>query len=71
MTTQEEREAYHEAEQNCNMCKHLVRKPHPKSIDGFLHGSCPRKMLAHIKFHPQDTMHMSCWEPRKKKLTVQ
>lgn len=67
-----------DSEANCNTCKHLVRVPHEKSRDGFLRGQCLnrlRKWEAHpyvnsfaeygcMIFHPDDPMHMPCYESR-------
>ena len=64
---------FHESEQNCNTCKHLVRLKHPKDSNGFLHGTCINTVCRntlyqstkeHMIFHPEDPMHMECYTPR-------
>ena len=66
---------FNEFEQNCNTCKNLTRVPHAKRLDGLLLGRCSAKNKAStgyseyagvIKFHPDDSMHMPCYEPRQK-----
>lgn len=63
--TREEAKAFYASEGNCNMCGHLKRTKHPKDPHGFLQGQClaAGAFLA-IKFHPDDPMHMKCWEAR-------
>lgn len=69
---------FHEAEGNCNMCRHLRRLPKPKTADGILHGLCDRPgeperrramqsmlpMDHTMRFHPHDPLHMPCWQAR-------
>lgn len=69
---------FHESERNCNTCKHLQRVKHDKNYAGFLFGNCakgcdetnnhPYKHLKqyykHMAFHPDDAMHMECYESR-------
>lgn len=65
--TKEEAAAFHANERNCNWCKHLVRVKHGKDPYGFLQGRCGHNPFGHMfvmKFHPDDPMHMRCWEPR-------
>ncbi len=57
---------------NCNFCVNLERVKHAKNAAGFLYGSCKKDVTMHqypvdgkvIMFHPEDPMHMKCWEPR-------
>lgn len=65
--TREEAAAFHESEANCNQCRHLKRAPHEKDRHGFLYGHCganPFGQMFVMKFHPDDPMHMKCWEAR-------
>lgn len=64
---------FHESEQNCNTCKFLTRINHLKSSSGFLHGKCENTVCnnnlygstkEHMIFHPDDPMHMECYQPR-------
>lgn len=67
---------FHEADRNCNTCKHLQRIKHPKNIAGFLYGRCTSDSPMHecspyklerdgsMKFHPDDPMHMECYVSR-------
>lgn len=60
--------AFADAEQNCNTCRHLKRIPHEKCPHGFLEGVCQRPGHApcgrSLRFHPEDPMHMPCYESR-------
>lgn len=74
--------AFHESERNCNTCLFLSRVPHAKSA-GFLHGRCTNAM-AQVEaspyfnrmngdvmvFHPDDPMHMPCYESRFQHLST-
>jgi hypothetical protein len=66
---------FHESERNCNTCNHLCRVFHNKNKAGFLYGTCNKgRMDAHpykhlmvdgvMAFHPDDPMHMPCYESR-------
>jgi hypothetical protein len=55
--------AFHGSEANCNTCGNLERKPHDKRKDGCLMGLC-KKTEKQLIFHPDDPMHMECWEQR-------
>ena len=54
---------FDESEANCNTCKHLVRVKHDKCRSGFLYGKCA-KDGAELMFHPDDPMHMACYQQR-------
>ncbi len=69
--------AFHESEANCNTCRALVRIPLPKALDGLHVGCCSsqngrpqdgpyanRTMGDITVFHPDDPMHMPCYESR-------
>lgn len=69
--------AFHESEANCNTCRHLIRVKHQRRPDGFMHGKCGsgsgqpqsspysgRFEDAVMVFHPDDPMHMPCYETR-------
>jgi hypothetical protein len=63
------RDAYEEAEANCNTCLHLKRIPQQKDPMGFLFAKC---MLDGgegrvLRFHPEDPMHKTCWVTRRMK----
>lgn len=70
-------ESYEAAEQNCNTCAHLIRIKHAPQTDGMLYGRCgvgsldlstalhTRSDDGVMKFHPEDPMHMKCWESRR------
>lgn len=65
--TKVEARAFHESEANCNHCRHLRRVQRPKDPLGFMEGHCGANPFGHLfamKFHPDDPMHMKCWEPR-------
>lgn len=65
--TKDEAAAFHASEANCNHCKHLLRVQHAKDPHGFLQGRCGSNPFGHMfvmKFHPDDPMHMRCWEGR-------
>jgi hypothetical protein len=68
---------FHESERNCNTCRYLSRVPHEKNKAGFLRGKCTnseRDLKEHpyrhlmngdvMAFHPDDPMHMPCYESR-------
>lgn len=64
---------FHESEQNCNTCIFLERITHPKDSSGFLYGKCKNSRCEntlynstkeHMMFHPDDPMHMSCYQAR-------
>ncbi len=63
---------FHESEANCNTCKHLERIKHAKDKAGFLYGKCKvessesqlYKRDDMLMFHPEDPMHMNCYEVR-------
>lgn len=70
---------FHESERNCNTCKYLERVPHEKSKAGFLYGRCTSEVSQQecspyasrqegdvMIFHPDDPMHMPCYESRWK-----
>lgn len=57
---------FDESEANCNTCKHLDRVNKGKVAGGFLYGKCKaRKQLGVMQFHPNDPMHMECWQARE------
>ena len=67
--------AFADSERNCNTCQHLIRVRHPKHWSGFLKGICAhaQHLQAHpyahlmkieMTFHPDDPMHMPCYESR-------
>jgi hypothetical protein len=69
--------AFHDSEANCNTCRHLVRVRHAKCRSGFLRGRCAHpspqldaspyfnRMEGDVMvFHPDDPMHMPCYESR-------
>jgi hypothetical protein len=71
----ESRRAFDRSERNCNTCIHLQRIKHEKCLSGFLQGKCLSTPINHpyvdrfvsygnIVFHPNDPMHMECYEPR-------
>lgn len=53
-------------DRNCNTCAHLVRVKFDKQPPAALHsGVCSNHpYLPIIKFHPDDSMNMSCWKSR-------
>lgn len=64
-------------ERNCNTCKHLERAKQEKNRAGFLYGFCKsenskkhtspyadREKDGLMVFHPDDPMHMDCYESR-------
>jgi hypothetical protein len=61
-------ENFRETEANCNTCRHLIRVPHKKDSAGFLRGKCTQLSSTGypiaIEFHPDDPMHMRCYEGR-------
>jgi hypothetical protein len=58
------RAAFDEMEANCNTCKHFKRIAQPKRKDGMFEGSCLTKNLVRMTIHPEDPMHMECWQGR-------
>ena len=61
------------SERNCNTCKNLIREKTTKDAAGFLYGKCAINsdhpkiygMIGNVmKFHPDDPMHMKCYESR-------
>ena len=68
---------FHESEANCNTCANLERVTRPKNA-GFLYGRCKSGKSCNatdspytdrtrgevICFHPDDPMHMPCYESR-------
>lgn len=55
---------FHEAETNCNMCKHLVRVPYTRQHPSLPHPGICGKTQESLWFHPEDNMGKACWEPR-------
>jgi len=69
----ESRKLFDQNDRNCNTCIHLQRVKHKKEPTGFLTGICKSTPINHpyklrsdgtMIFHPEDPMHMACYEPR-------
>lgn len=69
--------AFHDAEANCNTCRNFDRVKHPRNTAGFLFGICrgsegapdespyaDRAQNGVMIIHPDDPMHMPCYESR-------
>lgn len=51
------------SERNCNTCKNLKRIKTPSNQE-FLQGECLKHPELKLCFHPDDSMHMECYESR-------